>query len=71
MEIDGAKMQACVGWLYVGMLPQYIQNHGVKSGSVKAMEDARTAVLRLAEQDQLGPLECAFGLKFPGLLNRR
>ena len=65
--MDDKKIQACVGWLYVGMLPQYIQRLGVSVASVQAMEDARVAVARLEKAGQLGPLEAAFGMKAPDM----
>ena len=66
-KMNDKKIQACIGWLYVGMLPQYIQRLGVSVASVKAMEDARVAVARLEAAGQIGPLEAAFGLKAPDM----
>lgn len=55
------KKRKCIGWLMIGMLPQYIQREGQSVGvALKVLNDARQIVNDLDAAGELDTLMAAF-----------
>lgn len=55
------QKKKCAGWLFVGMLPQFIQQHGQTAGTaLKVIGAAEQAVEELDQAGKLDSLMAAF-----------
>lgn len=60
-EFSELEVLRCIGWLYVGTMPQYVIA-GIPDAEMMAMRRAREAVLKLLAAKELRPLMVAFDI---------